>query len=257
MRKSILFIFICGPILSFGWGNIGHRVTAEIASKYLSAEAKAEINKLAPFDTMARMSNYPDFIKSDADMRKKYNHHHYISVDKSGNVSKYIEKHPEKENIVTSILNFEKVLKNPKNSNKERLFALKFLIHLIGDIHQPLHVGHAQDRGGNKVKVTWFGTKTNLHAVWDEHLVEMQKLSYTEYAQELIKTHDIKKITLDTPVIWAQESRDYLEKTYEFKEGKYWEYGYNYKHNKVLNERLVKAGLRMAGFLNNIFKDQD
>ena len=73
---------------------------------------------------------------------------------------------------------------------EEKKIALKFMVHLIQDLHQPLHVGNGKDRGVHSVKVKWFGEKTNLHSVWDTKLFELQKLSYSEYANYLLHHGD-------------------------------------------------------------------
>ena len=255
MHFLYVLVFLFLPISAMSWGPLGHRVTAEVSKKFLSVNAKKKINELVPYETMGKMSIYSDFIKSDPSMRKKYNHFHYVSFKKGENYNKQVEKKLKDENILSAIYKFTEILKNPKQKKDKKVFALKMLIHLIGDIHQPLHVGYKKDRGGNNVSVTWFGTKTNLHAVWDTHLVELQKLSSTEYADELVNTHDTTKVKLSNPKRWAKESRDYLTKTYEFKKKKYWEYDYNYIHKKFLDLRLLQAGMRIAGHLNLIFAD--
>ena len=85
-------------------------------------------------------------------------------------------------------------MKDKKSTKEDKIIALKFLVHLIGDLHQPLHVGNGKDRGGNDIKVKWFGEATNLHNVWDEKLINLQELSYTEYSNYLLLNIDYSLI---------------------------------------------------------------
>lgn len=238
------------------WGKLGHRITGEVAQFYLSQKAHKGIKSLIKNESLARISNYADFIKSDPKMRRKYNHIHYLSVGAGLSVKEQLEKKPQEENIISAINDFLATLSSSKTSKEKKSFALKMLVHLIGDLHQPLHVGKHDDKGGNKITVNWFGKKTNLHLLWDQELIQMQKMSYSEFAKELIETNteDVKKLQKDNLLTWAQESHDYLGKLYKFKERRHWEYDYNYVHKNFLEERLFKAGVRLAGLLNRIFK---
>jgi hypothetical protein len=256
MNKIVIVVsMVLFSFNALSWGMLGHRITGEIASKHLSAKAQSEIKSIIGEDSLAQLSNYPDFVKSDPVMRKKYSAWHYVSYSKKETILK--RKVSMKGDILYGISYFTKILKEKESSKRERREALAFIIHFIGDVHQPLHVGFPHDKGGNNVKVKWFGEDTNLHAVWDEKLIKLQEMSYTEYAVELNKfSENDKRITswqLAKVTDWAKESRDYLPKTYEFKQGKYWEFSYNYKHLDFLNQRLLKGGVRLAGHLNTIF----
>ena len=132
------------------------------------------------------------------------------------------------------------------------------MIHLVGDIHQPLHVGRLEDLGGNKVKVLWFKDSSNLHQVWDEKLIDFQQLSYTEYAAAInFSSKEQRKIWQEEPLsLWFYQSYQHAEKIYaevkapDEKLG----YQYNFKYIKTLDEQLLKGGVRLAGLLNDIFK---
>lgn len=253
LKICSILLFSAISFNAFSWSMIGHRVVGEVASAHLTPKAKTEVANLIGKQTLAQVSNWADFIKSDKKMRK-YGPWHYVSFPKKVKIEK--RKHNHKGDILTAITKLSKDLRSKKTSKNDKVFALKMLVHLIGDIHQPLHVGYSDDRGGNKVSVEWFGEKSNLHQVWDRNLIELQKLSFTEYAKELnhIEKKQINKWQDSKPVDWARESRSYLSSVYKFKSGKYWEYQYNYKHFDTLNKRLVQGGIRLAGHLNKIFK---
>ena len=248
MRNICFTLFLFSYAL--GWGSTGHRIVGEIAENHLSEKAKRKISSLMGHHNLAMMSNWADEIKSDPNW-KHANDWHYATIP---NGEKYIPgKHKGK--AIEKVKEFSKVLKNKSASKIEKQNALKFLVHLIGDIHQPLHVGNGKDRGGNSVKVKWFNEPTNLHAVWDTKIIQGQNLSYTEYANFLLTGAEIsllKKWKKDDLLTYSHESRDYRERCYDFKDNNL---GYNYvfKHKALLEKRLLQGGLRLAGALNRIF----
>ena len=93
---------------------------------------------------------------------------------------------PQEGDVITSIEKFAKELQTKNFSNGDEAFTLKFLIHIIGDIHQPLHVGRGDDRGGNDIKLKFFSEETNLHSVWDSKIIDAQQLSYTEFTNWIL-----------------------------------------------------------------------
>jgi len=137
----------------------------------------------------------------------------------------------------------------------QRRTALYFLIHLVGDLHQPLHVGRDEDAGGNKIVVYWFDRKTNLHSLWDNMLIEYQQYSYTEYANLLnTREPDQVKTWQASPLEdWFYESHVISDSIYaaspnEAKLG----YKYNFQFQKILDEQLLKGGVRLAALLNQV-----
>ena len=140
--------------------------------------------------------------------------------------------------------------------DQKRMY-LKLLIHFVGDIHQPFHVGRHVDLGGNKIKLTWFSTPTNLHAIWDEQLVNFQQLSYTEYTMAINRNTNAKqRLTWQKQPIseWIIESHQLAERLYsEVTPDQKLSYRYNFDNIQFLNERLLKAGVRLAGLLNELF----
>ena len=124
-----------------------------------------------------------------------------------------------------------------------------------GDLHQPLHVGNGKERGANRVKIKWFNKSTNLHKVWDEKLLDYQKLSYTEYANFLKLKFDeniCRKWLVGDLISFAHESREYRKVCYDF-EGDNLDYKYTFKTRPILDMRLMQAGIRLADLLNKIF----
>ena len=145
-----------------------------------------------------------------------------------------------------------------KTSKEDKAFYLKLLIHLIGDLHQPLHIGRKEDKGGNTIQVQWHKHGTNLHRVWDEDMINQWDMGYEELAQNAkpLTKQQIKEIQKGTVVDWINETRQLTIKVYaSAKKGDNlsWKYSYDYFHPMV-EPQLEKAGLRLAKVLNELFK---
>ncbi|MDZ7614879.1 MAG: S1/P1 nuclease [Flavobacteriaceae bacterium] len=164
------------------WGATGHRVIGEIAEVHLTKKAKKKVTELLRGHGLAFVSTYGDDIKSDK-RYDKYDTWHYVNYpfDKSYQES---DKNP-KGDIIMGIDTCIKKLKKKDTSPEDQEFYLKFLIHLIGDLHQPLHVAQADDKGGNDLQVRWFNDGSNLHRVWDSNMIDSYKMSYTEMAENI------------------------------------------------------------------------
>lgn len=260
LRKlfALAVLMFLSAQLCYGYGPTGHRVVAEIAERHLTRHAKKELKKLIGKEKLAFWANWPDFIKSDTtDQWKAAGKWHYVDVP--GNLSKdaFVAdlKALKGENLYTQIPAMEAQLKDKSLPKEQREIALRFLIHFVGDLHQPLHVGRDEDQGGNKIQVTWFGKPTNLHAVWDEALVDYQQYSYTEYATVLDVQDKEQSQAWMTGTLedWLYESHELSDKIYaKTPNGSKLSYGYNYLFVQDLNTELLKGGLRLAKILNDI-----
>ena len=246
---SILFIALI-TVESFGWGQTGHRVTGQIAQNHLSKKALKRIENILDGYSIAMVSNFMDEIKSDPqyDSLRPW---HYCTIPDDG---KYAGP-PEEGDVIMAIKEHIRLLKEGGLSKAREAFVLKCLIHLIGDIHQPLHVGNGKDRGGNDVKVTYFWKTSNLHSVWDSGIIDRQKLSYTEYAAWIDKAtkEQISDWQKDDIMTWARESMSFRPMIYDLPDSKKINYRYNYKNLPIVNQRLLQAGIRLAGVLEDIY----
>lgn len=260
---KILFLFIAlfAPLFSFCWGVTGHRVVAEIAQRHLTHRAKKELRSLIGKETLAQWANWPDFIKSDT--TNTWNHAskwHYVDLPANLTKDEFITdlKKLPGENLYTQIQAMSKQVADHSLAIEQRRTALFFLIHLIGDLHQPLHVGRDEDQGGNKIKVTWFERPTNLHSVWDNALVDFQQYSYTEYATILddMTNKSQTQEWQDSPLEdWFYDSYLMANKIYALTppDSKL-SYRYNYLFKADLDNQLLKGGLRLAKILNEVLK---
>ena len=255
------FFFIIALLIvqhAFSWGLIGHRTIGEIAQQHLSKKAKKELKKLIGKETLAWWANWPDFIKSDSTWRHA-SPWHYVDLPGHMEKEKFIEdlkKLPGK-NLYTQIPAMIAEMKDKSLTLEQRRIALYFLIHLVGDLHQPLHVGREEDEGGNKIIVYWFDKKTNLHSLWDSMLIEFQQYSYTEYAKllNIKEPEQVKAWQSGSLDDWFYESHQLSDIIYdaspnEAKLG----YKYNFQFQKMLDEQLLKGGVRLAALINKAFE---
>lgn len=255
----IIAISVYAPMKGKAWGVQGHRIVGQVADSYLTKKARKSIAAILGNESVAMSSNWMDFIKSDPAYRYLSNWH-YANIKGGLTQSEMVNllETDTSTNAYTKINFLVKELKNNDLSLENKQLYLRSLVHLVGDIHQPMHVGRLEDQGGNKIKVLWFTSSYNLHQIWDEVLVEFQELSYTEYANAInFTSKDQRKIWQQEPLsLWFYQSYQYAEMIYgdikgpEEKLG----YAYNFKYVKIVDQQLLKAGVRLAGLLNDIFK---
>lgn len=258
LKKLILAIVILyAPLQSMAWGAEGHRVAGQIAYSYLTPKARKAIQEILGYESVALASTWADFIKSDP----AYNYlspWHYIDFDKVYTYPEMQEylNHDTNVDAYTKLQFLIAELKKKDLSKENKLLYLHMLIHIVEDVHQPMHAAHADDKGGNDFKVNWFNNPTNLHSVWDSQLIEFQQLSYTEYTAAINHTTTAQRAEWQKAPIsqWLFESNQIAEKLYtEIKPGDTLNYRYNFTHIDIVNQQLLKAGVRLAGVLNTIF----
>jgi hypothetical protein len=253
----LLFFYI--PFQGMAWGLLGHRIVGEIADSYLTKKSKKAIAGILGNESVAMCSNWADFIKSDPAYNYLSNWH-YANI-KAGLSQKEVISFLEADTATDAYtrINFlAKELKNHDLPQSEKVLYLRMLIHLVADVHQPMHVGRPEDLGGNKVRVLWFNDSYNLHQIWDEVLIGYQKLSYTEYVSAINFTgKDQRKAWQQEPVsLWFYHTYQVAEKIYADVKGTEDKLGYqyNFKYKSTLDEQLLMGGVHLAGMLNDIFK---
>ena len=256
------------PAPALAWGKTGHRIIAKIADGQLSGLARAHIRELIGVESLDEASTWPDEMRSDPApfWQKTSTPWHYVTLN-----GMVYDHAPSEGDALEAIERFRATLMDPKASKADKQLALRFIIHLVGDLHQPMHVGKCCDRGGNDIKVKWFGKDTNLHAVWDSALVDDQQLSFTEYAERL-ERHISPQDVIDW---WTVRPKDWIHESARLREAAYPEvkapappapgqptappplpelgYSYLYKSTPVVNQRLSQAGVRLAAYLNALF----
>ncbi|WP_107039695.1 S1/P1 nuclease [Brumimicrobium mesophilum] len=251
---TFILIILCLSVSIEGraWGLLGHRVIGEIASLHLHESTKNKIQNILGHQTLAEVSTWMDDIKSDSkyDSLKPW---HYTTIPDG---MKYNETNVNPKGDVIYGINFivEELKKGELNPQLEKEY-LMMLVHLIGDIHQPLHVGNGEDRGGNQAKVTWFGESSNLHRVWDSEMIDGKLYSYTELTK--IINHPMHEELVswqsDSVEDWAHQCMEFRNGIYEYGDDYGWEYKYQYTHWDTMKLQLLKGGVRLAGILNEIY----
>jgi hypothetical protein len=260
-------LLLCMEVpLSWAWGREGHRLTALVAEQYLTPEAKAQIALLLGKETLADVAPWADDYRKEHPETGKW---HYVNIPmaeakfdriRDCPVSQADPKSPWRDCVTDRILYFEGRLGDDSLSIKERAFALKFLVHLIGDIHQPFHaLGDA--RGGNGIAVSFLGSSRcdsyncNLHGVWDDMIIEEQGLNEKKYTERLlqeIKDNQWERLAGGEPTTWANISHHYAVEAM-VPNGALITQEYVKEESKVVDAQLALGGLRLAQVLNQIF----
>ena len=255
LRISSLTVFFLALI---SWGVVGHRTIGKIAENHLDDNAKKAVKDLLGDESLAEVSTYADEIRSNPEY--KYTAPwHYINLPGGLTFSEFknrVESIKE-DNVYKALLKCEQDIKDPLVSRSQKIFALKFIVHLVGDLHQPMHVSHAEDRGGNSIHVTFGGKEGNLHGLWDTDLLEHEGLGYEEIAikYEHISKEKIHEWQHDGLIRWLFESYEISGQLYEdARKNPNFEEQYYQGHVKIISLRLQKAGVRLAGLLNNLFE---
>lgn len=260
------FAFTPSPALA--WGKTGHRVVAALADAQLSGLARAHIKEiLGSAESLDEAANWPDEMRSAPTQfwQKTATPWHYVTLN--GVLYDHV---PSEGDALEALQRYTATLRDPNASLADKQLALRFVVHLVGDLHQPLHVGKCCDKGGNEVKVKWFGRDLNLHSVWDSALVDEEQLSFTEMTAKL------QRHTSNDDVIawWDINPRDWISESAQIREtvypatpprkskGKKGEpalpelsYSYVYKFTPVMEQRLKQAGVRLAAYLNAIYAE--
>ncbi len=254
MKKIIV---VCLSVLMLNlpaaaWGVTGHRVVGLVAQNHLDKRTKRKIAAVLDCNSLAEIANFMDDVKSDT----LYNHTHdwhWVTIPE-GQTYEQTTKNP-KGDIIMEITEITAALKSRTLSPIAESEHLKFLVHLVGDLHQPLHVGDRDDQGGNRERVTWFGQNSNLHRVWDSDMIEGKQLSYSDltgFLNEPSKAQ-IKQWQAMSTLEWAAVSQGLLPQVYTLPEDKKLGYRYSYENFDTVQQVLMQAGIHLAGVLNDIY----
>lgn len=248
-------ILLCFTFFSFSlpvlaWGPEGQTVTVALAEKYLTPQAKAQISKIMNGVSLASVATWADQAKQGQEWSRTASWH-YIDREDS---KVHKEALNEPTDVRDAITYCQEKLESTISDN-EKMVWLKFLVHFVGDLHQPMHVGNPADRGGNNTKISYKGKRVNLHALWDSVFIDEQKLDVNSYAEKLVRQSRPRKVLFETfnaDVVIAENMnlRNYL---YSFRSGEI-DSQYATKAFEVTDERLWTGGVRLASILNEIFK---
>ena len=245
-----LLLMVSHSVLA--WGVTGHRVIGEVAESHLSEKAKLKVAEILGDMTLAEVSTWMDDIKSDHnyDSLKVW---HYTTIPDG---KTYLDVKPNaKGDVVQGIRSMVAGLKSGNLSENQEREYLRILVHLVGDVHQPLHVGNGKDRGGNDIKVSWFWKSSNLHRVWDSGMIDRKQYSYTELTNLVNhpQVNEIKDWQATRIEDWANECLIFRDGIYDLPSDKKISFEYMYAHWETVKKQLLKGGVRLAGILNEIY----
>jgi nuclease S1 len=247
-----------GPV--WAWGRIGHRVAAKLAEDRLTPAARAAVRDiLGPGVGLADVSTWAD---EQREIEESYRWH-FVNVPISA--ERYDSRYcSPKGCVVGKIEEFRRILQNPGAEKLQRQQALTFLIHLITDLHQPLHVGDNNDQGGNHLQVRFFGTGSNLHRVWDSQVMERHTNNEKVWLWDFDFVANPKLVaqwSKGVPEDWATESLLIAKEAYRLpgsgnamRSGARLGNEYYRFALPVIRSQLAKAGIRIAFVLNSIFR---
>jgi len=252
---SLAFALLISLVLTqsaAAWGQLGHYVVGYLAQKQMKKSSLKKVNGVLGTMSIGRSGTWMDEIKSDKAYDYLYSWH-FLTSD-HGEFDKAIQE--KGGNAYEAINQLKAELKGGNLSPEEESQKLKMLIHIVEDIHQPLHVGTGKDRGGNDEKVEYFGKSSNLHSVWDTEMIEGWNMSYTEIGDELYRrlTPTVKTNYRNSSIDdWLNEAVALRPLIYKLPENKKLSYNYGYEARDAVEERLLAASVRLAQILEEIY----
>jgi hypothetical protein len=250
---ALSFLFL--TVFASAYDAIGHRIIADIAYQNLTEKTKTQVDKIVGKQGIVYTSTWADEVRSDKKYAYSYPWHYQNLRDEM------------------TAVDFEKLLANPTSEGEHLFFAiaemqtrlrkdktdaeaLKFLVHFVADLHQPMHLGRKEDLGGNKVDTKWFGKTTNLHSLWDTNIIESRKMSYTEYSRFLQDKLEPQKSAYKNYSLLQSVENTYnlRNEIYKYDYSNTNNYHYLYYFADKQDEALYRGGMQLAKILNETFK---
>ncbi|WP_372018822.1 S1/P1 nuclease [Pseudoxanthomonas sp. 10H] len=242
------------------WGPLGHRLVARLAEDALTPQARAGIDRLLqaePDPGLAGIASWADDLRAtDPGLGKRSARWHYVNIGDPGCAFDADRDCPGGDCVVAAIETQARILADRSLSDAERRQALKFVVHFVGDVHQPLHAGHAHDRGGNDYQVNWRGKGGNLHSLWDSGMLNAQGLdedAWLARLRALPAPAAVSPLPARAPQRWAEQSCRVVVAPGFYPGGHVIDQGYVDAHLPVAEAQLRLAGARLAATLNAAF----
>jgi hypothetical protein len=253
----LVVMSLVSPAPAQAWGPEGHRAAVAIASERLCGAAAAELERIAGEMSLEALSTWPDGIRDDPAWSHTRDWH-YINIEDDASFSALVEGVPGHGQLLRAIRSNLALLADEDAPDARRREALGFVLHLLADLHQPLHVGRAGDRGGNRIELSFEGRTTNLHRLWDGVLLRSAGLRADDYQRSLGPLVALGAVSWERGALedWAEESRQLRPWVYDFDarrrvpviSRRYAETG-----RQLTSLRLAQAGVRTAWVLNEIW----
>jgi hypothetical protein len=256
MKRSTLFLLTLLCInTAFAWGPKGHRIVAQVAYDNIDNKARKHVDKVLGKHGMVYLSTWPDEIKSDTIYPTSFTCHYQDlngGMTDSAVVATLTDYPQVGGELFMALDSIEVVLKHQPNQHD----ALVFYVHFMADRFCPMHLAHLDDKGGNAVKMKWFGQNTNLHSVWDSKLIENKGFSYSEYANYLHDVYgaqrkDIQKMSDEETLLYTYHLTDSIYKYHPTWSGNAYHYAYHWAQSAEY--QMYMAGIKLAQALNALF----
>lgn len=255
----------------YAWGSLAHRTSAEIAWQILDVETKKKVNSILQNDDFIQASTWADSARGNPEWKFSIWYHFEKAPDNYSyleNLKRQDTRTHQLGGLIEALYVAEDMLLKTSSSQEEKNIALKFIIHLISDIHQPLHTGRVEDNSGNKIPVQWLGQKLNLHQVWDSQIIALghkeilDSLDYKKsaklYADYLLtkNQHFIPEERLFLKYDdWMHESMIPREAAYLYKDDS--EEKYTQRFLNTIDERVFISGVRMAHVIHRLLQSEN
>lgn len=252
---TLLLVLQCSPL--HAWDATGHVIVAMLAEERLTPQARADVTTLLQGQSIADVSSWPDQVRNQQTAPW-----HYVNIEIEETQYEADRHCPDRQCVVGQIERFRGTLANPHTPFDKRQKALKYLVHFVGDLHQPLHAGQNHDRGGNDVKVEFLGQTVNpftkkpwnLHQVWDNGLLDQYAADAKQAVVQLndwLASQNETDLAHGSVIEWAIQSHDQArDHAYTFSAEKRLDEQYVRQALPVLEEQLARAGVRLAFLLN-------
>jgi hypothetical protein len=280
--RTVVLALVLGALLlaaplAFGWSALGHRLVGELAQRHLDPQAQAEVGALLagePEPTLAGVATWADELRnSDPPRFKATSKWHYINAKGGGCDFDLKRDCPGGDCVVAAIERQRAILADRSQPREARRDALKFIVHFVGDVHQPMHAGDRPDAGGNGYQISlrtdlepeaYARNKyangvmgTNLHSVWDYYILGEQRLTLDQYAQVLDDRPwpPVPSVAPAPPMAWAKESCRLIEARGIYPDAHKMDRSYIDRWRPLAEQRVHHAAYRLATLLNQALED--
>jgi hypothetical protein len=249
----LVSLFLAYTPVTQAWGEFGHRVIGELAERRLSPEARDEVQRLLQGETEPHLSAVAVWADRVREQRR-YGWTaplHYVRIH--DRACRYVAARdcPNGECVVGAIERYARELGDTSLDRRQRAEALKFLTHFVADVHQPLHSGHRVDKGGNEFQVNLDGKGTNLHSVWDYHLLASAGRDFDAWIERLLP--DLPAAAGRSAVFWAETSCRLTDASgfYPRRPGRL-PADYLERHRPIAEKRMQRAAAELAAMIERI-----
>ncbi|MFI5317524.1 MAG: S1/P1 nuclease [Myxococcota bacterium] len=256
LSRTALCVFAAAllPLPAIAWGNVGHELVAEIAARHLEAGARREVRALLG-ESMAAAATWADAVRNQRPDTRPW---HYVNIPLDAATYDAARDCPEGACAIAAIERELAILRDRRRAKAARAEALRFVIHLVGDLHQPLHCAERNhDGGGNGVTVRWFGSDATLHHVWDADIIDQPRLSRAQIAARLSREIRAGGSALAADAgegglaAWAEQAHALAaSNAYRIPASRRLAKAYFERNAPVVDRQLIRAGLRLANVLN-------